>query len=615
MVMQRTKKRLGVSILFVFFFSMAISGNANAATRPDAVGTRALVTSAHSLATMAGIDILKKGGNAFDAAVAVASTLNVVEPNASGIGGNGFVTVYAAQTGEVYSLHMTGAAPYAATSEGYGGKEAQDFGMLAGCVPGNFGGWVALLDRFGTMSLGQVLQTAIYYAENGFPVDPGLAGFLSSNKKTLELFPSSARVFVKDGKIAKVGELLVQKDLANTFKRLVAAEQKAKKAGKNRKQALMAAYDLFYKGDLSKEFVAFFKENGGFFTAKDFADYKPFWGKPVHTKYKGIDVYSNGPTTRGGVQTIMELNLLEGYDLKQIGHNSADYIQLLSEVIKVVNADVYRYLCDPKFTKIPLEGMLSKEYASERRKLINLEKASAYVEAGNPAAFQKSASRPMDLPPVVNTASLAPTQMEASYPDSKSTTHFDIVDEKGNAVACTPTLGSFFGTQVVVGNTGVIFNNGTRYGSVSPYKENVNFVGGGKIPLLGNSPLIGLKNGKPFMVWGTPGGEGIGQTQFQVFLNVVEFGMSIQDAIEAPRMSLVAKPDFYKPGAEITVTFEPRIPESTRQALEAKGNKIGVDKKDFSNAFGGMQGILVNQENGSLTGGGDPRRGGYAIGY
>ncbi|MBI5577836.1 MAG: gamma-glutamyltransferase [Deltaproteobacteria bacterium] len=615
MVMQRMKKRLGVSILLIFLFSMVISVNANAATRPDAVGTRAMVTSAHSLATMAGIDILKKGGNAFDAAVAVASTLNVVEPNASGLGGNGFVTVYAATTGEVYSLHMTGAAPYAATSEAYGGKDGQDFGYLAGCVPGNFGGWIALLERFGTLSLGQVLQTAIGYAEKGFPVDPFLAQFLEDNKKTLDLFPSSARVYVKDGKVAKAGEMLVQKDLANTFKRLVAAEQKAKKAGKDRKQALMAAHDLFYKGDIAREFAAFYKENGGFFTAKDFADYKPFWGKPVHTRYKGIDVYTNGPTTRGGVQTIMELNFLEGYDLKQIGHNSADYIQLLSEVIKIVNADVYGFLCDPKFTKIPLEGMLSKEYASERRKLISLEKTNAYGEAGNPAAFQKSASRPIALPATLQAASLVTGNPEASYQDTKSTTHFDIVDEKGNVVACTPTLGSWFGTKVVVGNTGVFFNNGTRYGSVAPYKENVNFVGGGKIPLLGNSPLIALKNGKPFMVWGTPGGEGIGQTQMQVFLNVVEFGMRIQDAIEAPRMSLVAKPDFYKPGAEITVTFEPRIPEDIRQALEAKGNKIRVDKKDFSNAFGGMQGILVNQENGSLTGGGDPRRGGYAIGY
>jgi gamma-glutamyltranspeptidase/glutathione hydrolase len=244
-----------------------------------------------------------------------------------------------------------------------------------------------------------------------------------------------------------------------------------------------------------------------------------------------------------------------------------------------------------------------------------MDKATAYGEAGNPADFLETDARPMALPPVAKAADLGPGPLEASYPDSISTTHFDIVDEKGNAVACTPTIGSFFGTQVVVGKTGVIFNNGTRYGSVSPYKENVNFVGGGKIALLGNSPLIALKNGRLFMAWGTPGGESIGQTQVQTFLNVAEFGMGMQDAVEAARMSLNAKPDFYKPGAEITLTFEARIPESTRQALTAKGNKIQVDKKDFSSLFGGMQGILVNQENNSLSGAGDPRRGGYAIGY
>ena len=200
----------------------------------------------------------------------------------------------------------------------------------------------------------------------------------------------------------------------------------------------MAAYDLFYKGDIAREFVAFYQENGGFFTAKDFADYKPVWGDPVHTNYKGIDVYTNGPTTRGGVQTIMELNLLEAYDLQKIGHNSADYLHLLTEVIKLVNADVYQYLCDPKFTKIPLEGMLSKKYAGERRKLINMEKATAYGEAGNPADFLETDARPMALPPVAKAADLGPGPLEASYPDSISTTHFDIVDEKGNAVAVHP---------------------------------------------------------------------------------------------------------------------------------------------------------------------------------
>ena len=348
------------------------------------------------------------------------------------------MTVYDAKTGQVHSLHMTGAAPYAATSEGYGGREAQDFGTSPVACRANFGGWIALLDRFGTMSLGQVLQSAIYYAEYGFPVDPNLAGHIASSKKKLELFPTSTKIYLPYGMVPKVGELLVQKDLANTFKRLAAAEQKARNAGKNRKQALMAAYDLFYKGDIAKEFVAFYQENGGFFTAKDFADYKPVWGDPVHTTYKGIDVYTNGPTTRGGVQTIMELNLLEAYDLQKIGHNSADYLHLLTEVIKLVNADVYQYLCDPKFSKIPLEGMLSKTYAGERRKLINMEKANGLRHSRQPGRVPESRRADGAAAGCQGRPTLARAHSKASYPDSISTTHFDIVDEKGNAGGVHP---------------------------------------------------------------------------------------------------------------------------------------------------------------------------------
>ena len=351
---------------------------------PEGVGTRGVVSASHSLATQAGMDILKKGGNAFDAAVAVSAVLNVVEPSRSTIGGVGFMTLYVAKTGEVISLQMTGAAPYAATPDRFKSKRDQEAGYLSGVVPGNFGGWVYLLEKYGTMSLGNVLESAIYYAEKGFPVDAVLLETLTGVKSTMEIFPTSAKVYLPNGKLPKEGELLVQKDLANTFKRLAAAEQKARKAGKNRKQALMAAYDLFYKGDIAREIVAFYQKNGGLFTAKDLADYKPVFAKPVHTKYKEYDVYSNGAPSRGGIQTVMLLNLLETYDLKKMGHNSAEYLHLLAEAIKLVNADVYRYLGDPKFIKIPLEGMLSKAYADERRKLIDLEKARPYAEAGNP---------------------------------------------------------------------------------------------------------------------------------------------------------------------------------------------------------------------------------------
>jgi len=597
------------AVLVLFVALLAASPvSLGGAIQYQAVGREAMVASANSLATLAGIEILRKGGNAFDAAVAVAATLNVVEPSRSGMGGVGFMTLYVAKTGEVVSLQMTGPAPYAATPDKFKNKRDQEAGYLAGVVPGCFGGWVALLQKYGTLRLGDVLQSAIHYADTGFPVDSYLVETIGDAKSNLEIFPTTAAIFLPGGRVPKVGELLVQKDLAATFKRLVAAEAAAAKAGRTRVQALAAAHDLFYKGELAKEFVAFYKENDGLFDVKDFADYAAVFAKPIHTVYRGYAIYSNGPTSRGGVQTLMNLNLLEAYDLKQMGHNSPEYVHLLSETIKLVNADVYKYVADPKSSPVPLDGLLSKDYAKQRRTLLSKDKASPYAGAGTPPGAPRGAGVP---PKSAATEAIAPA---ASYADDPNTTHLDVVDKDGNAVACTPTIGTF-GTKVVVGKTGVIFHNATRYGSFSPYKDDVNFIGGGKTPLINNSPLIALKDGKLFMVWGTPGGEGIGQTQMQAFLNVVEFGMGIQDAIEVPRIELRARPDFYKPGAEVSIGFESRMPEATRKGLEAKGHTIRLEQEPYAQVFGGMQGIVINQALKTMTGGADPRRGGCAIGY
>jgi len=612
----RMPRVLGPSRLGLIAMALLLSGPVLPAQRIQyqAVGTRVMVATAHSLATQAGIEILRKGGNAFDAAVAVAATLNVVEPSRSGMGGVGFMTLYVAKTGEVVSLQMTGAAPYAATPDRFKSKRDQEAGYLAGVVPGNFGGWIYLLDKYGTMTLADVFATAVEYADEGCPVDSYLGETLGDSRSNLEIFPTTAAVFVPNGALPKEGERLVQKDLANTFRRIVAVEAAARNAGKTRGQSLMAAYDFFYKGELAQEFVAFYKDNDGLFTLKDFADYQPVWAKPIHTTYKEYEVYSNGPTSRGGIQTLMNLNLLESYDLKAMGLNSAEYIHLLAESIKLVNADVYRYVADPKVATVPLDGLLSKAYAAERRKLIKLDQASPYAAAGNPGEARKPGTAAEGAMPTAPPEASALDTSAASYEDDPNTTHFDIVDAAGNAVAGTPTIGTF-GTKVVVGRTGIIFHNATRYGSFSPYKDDVNFIGGGKTPLINNSPLIALKNGKLFMVWGTPGGESIGQTQMQAFLNVVEFGMGIQDAIEATRVELRAKPDFYKPGAEVSVGFESRLPDAVRKALQAKGNQIRVEDQPFAQVFGGMQGILVNQALRTLTGGADPRRGGCALGY
>ncbi len=553
-----------------------------------------------------------KGGNAIDAAVTVAATLSVVEPYMSGPGGNGEMTIYWAETGEAFSLQMTGAAPYALDPKVVT-KADRDRGYRAGKVPGNFGGWIAALRRFGTVSLAEALEPAIYYAENGFPLSDEDIDWISQNQTLLELFPTTSRIFLPGGKVPKLGDLLVNRDLANTYRKLVAAEQTALKQGKSRADALQAAFDRFYKGDIAQEFVRFYQENGGLYTAKDFADYEPIWREPVHTTYKGYDVYCSAPTSRTGVELIMQLNLIEPFDVGKFGHNSPEALHLIAECIKVAKADVYQYIADPKFTQIPLDGLCSKEYAAERRKLIDAEKAMEYPGPGDPWKYQEKSGAWLPTLPAGPPAQVAlqAGAFEAGQADTgECTTSFSVVDRFGNAVGCTPTIGSIFGTGVVVGTTGVLFNNGTRDGSVAPYPENVNYPAGGKVALLGNGPTIVLKDRKPFMVFGSSGGEAIGQTQFQALLNVIEFGMGIQDAVSLTSISLVARPDFYVPGAAITMQIDRRVSPDLVKALEARGHKVTL-----ASAPGNNCGVLVNPENGALSGGTIAARNGQAVGY
>ncbi len=595
-----SKKNLNIFCLLIIVVCFSLfAATSIAAYRPAVVGVEGLVTSANSLASQAGLDILKKGGNAIDAAVAVAATLHVVEFHASGLDGNGFATIYWAPENKVYSVGMTGAVPYAADLKNLT-KEEVDIGYKAGCVPGVFGGWIETMQKFGTMSLAEVMESAINYAENGFPVTPVFQSNIESNKINFELYPTSARVFLPGGKVPAVGEMFYMKDLANTYRKLVAAEQMALAQGKSRNEALQAAYDRFYTGDIAQEIVRFYQENGGFFTAEDLADYKPVWKEPLHTNYRGYDVFISPSTSRTGYEVCMQLNLIEGFDLQALGHNSADYLHLVFESIKLAKSDIYQYVADEAFVDIPTEAMLSKEYADVRRELIDMDKAMEFPEAGVPEELKAVAQ-----------LSNAIAYREQIIDDGE-TTNFEVIDSFGNAVGVTPTHGSFFGTRVVVGNTGLLFNNGTRYGSIAPYEDNVNYLEGGKISLLGNGPAVVMKDGKPFMIYGTPGGEGIGQTTFQVLLNVVDFGMGIQDAIEAPRGTLSANPDFYTPGAAITVGLESRIPEEVIKEFEAKGHTIRL-YPEFTSSVGGMQGIIIHPEFGTWTAGADPRREGYAI--
>jgi gamma-glutamyltranspeptidase/glutathione hydrolase len=571
------------------------------AHRPAVPGVRGLVTAGHPLASMAGMQVLMRGGTAADAAVAVLATLSQVEPMMSGAGGNGFMTIYDAETQRVYSLNATGAAPAALDAAGLSPDELHR-GMQAGVVPGLFGGWIALLERFGTMTLGQVLQPALEYAEQGHPVDPFVVRSIARARELLERYPSTASVFLPDGEQPVAGQLVTYPGLARTFHKLIEAEDTARLDRRGREAGLRAAFTRFYRGDIARDMARFYERNDGLFTRADFAAYEPIWAEPVHTTYRGYDVYSSPLTSRGGLELAMQLNVIEGFDIGALGHNSAEALHLITESIKVAKSDVYHFVADPGQAEVPVEGMTSKAFADTRRALISPTTVLAYPDHGTPPGAATASLRP--------STRVASTAGERTHPGS--TTSFSIVDRHGNVVVVTPTLGSPWGTGVVVGDTGLIFNNGTRVGSTSPYPEDVNYARGGQIPILNNAPTVIMRDGELFLALGTPGGETIGQTQFQVVLNMVDFGMGIQEAVEAPRLALDADPNFYKAGATMTLQVESRVAPAVQRRLEELGHNV---EPVGEYTIGSMQGIVRDPDTGTMAAGADPRRMMYAVGW
>ncbi len=571
-----------------------------AMTRPAVAGLNGLVTSGHPIASSAGLQMLLKGGNAFDAAAAVGAMAALGEPEMNGIGGNGFMTVYHKATGKVWSLSMAGAAPKGIVPSEMT-PETLNAGMKAGIVPGNLGGYLTQLQRFGTMSVAEVFAPAIDYAEKGYPIDPMLAASIGRGRTNLAKYPTSAKIFLPTGEPLKAGDLLKNPDYAATLRKLVEAEQQALKKGASRAAAIQAAFDRFYKGDIAQEVDRFFKANGGVLTAADMAAYTPEWQEPLHTTYRGHDVYSNPATSRGGFEVLMGANLVESVDLKAAGAHSPAALHAVIEAIKISKADIYRYVADPAFVTVPTAGLMSRSFAATRRALFDPAKAIPYPPAGSPEGMPSNSPRAQG------------PAFDEHYDGELHTTSFSIVDAFGNAVGVTPTLGGLFGNNVVVGSTGLLLNNGMRIGSTSPYPTDANYVGPGKTPVLNNSPVVVLKDGQLAFVFGTPGGETIGQTQFQVLVNLVDFGMPVQQAIEAPRLVLNASPNFYKPGATIAVQVESRVPAATIAALKAMGHTVEV--LPGWGSLGHMQVIRVDPKTGAKTAGADPRRTGYAMGY
>ena len=594
---------LSISCLgFVSYgFAQNDDGSGAQTMRPVIRGRQAAVSSMKAEATEAARRILQAGGNAFDAAVGGQAALAVTDFPMNGVGSDAVVLIYNAQEKKVYSVNAEPRAPKLATIDWYeknnGGKLPDSDGLLAGGLPGVVDAWYIILDRWGTMNFAQVLQPAIELAEDGFPLSERLAGIIAAVEK-IRKYPTTVKIYLPNGQPPKAGEIFKNPDLARTLKKLVEAEQESK--AKGRHEALKAARDRFYKGDLARALAAFSEANGGLFRYQDFADYTAEVETPVSIDYRGYRVYKN-PSASQGPTELIALNLLEGYDLKALGHNSADFIHTSVEAVKLAMADREKFLGDMDFIKIPYDGLLSKDYARERRTLIDPQKASLELRPGSPEKFQNNAAALGGRPVHVT--------LDGNASHDGDTSYIAVVDKDRNMVSFEPSLHSEFGTGVVMGDTGIIFNCRGDYYSL--IRGEANALEPGKRPRSTLQSTLVMKDGQPFMITGSPGADDQVMRTMQTLLNIVDFGMNIQQAIEAPRWSSRAFPASPFPHTMYPgdLSVEARIPLTTQQALIARGHKLRVDPPWW---IGSNAGILIDSKTGVLDAGADPRVEAYA---
>jgi gamma-glutamyltranspeptidase/glutathione hydrolase len=546
-------------LLALILFSVGAL-DAQLVERPLITARHAIVTSDEPLASMAGMRMLQEGGNAFDAAVATAVAVGVLDPRMSSIGGNGFATIYVGKTHEVRALNFYGSAPLRATASLYQGKD-YSHGFLSAPVPSCLKGYEALHKAYGKLPWARVLQPAIELAEDGFVIRQGLIDDMKEYQKVLQEFPSTTKVLRPNGRWPVAGEIFRQPDLARTLKDIA----------KN-------GADAFYRGPLAAHIAQFYQANGGVLSTEDLASYQAKWVTPISTTYRGYTFYTQPPSS-SAIAVLEQLNILEAYDLKAMGHNSPECLHLIGEVIRLAIADRNRYVGDPDFVKVPVEKLLSKSYAAERRKLIHLDSTIPIATAG-----------------------------DVDEQGDKHTTHLSVVDGDDNMVALTQTLGDIFGSGVITADTGVLFSDEMRHLHLDP--NDPSRLEPGKRSRSNQSPIIVLKDGKPFMTIGTPGSNGIWQRIVQVIANVVDFGMDVQAAITAPRMIYGGRAET---GTEIKPLFkvEDRIPLATMDALRAKGYEVISVKDDY----GRVNGIVIDPATGFRLGGADPREMGYALGW
>lgn len=601
-------KRSITTLFLVYSMTMfsSVSALAAATFRPVVRGINGVAASGHPLTSAAGFRVLQQGGNAVDAAMAMILAASVIENEHFAFGGMSPILIYSAESGEVTAVNGIGTAPKLATLKFFLDQGGIPTGILRGTIPPMPGAVIAALDRFGTKTFAEVAQPAIEYAD-GFPLGEYLhRTYLKFEKAGKIVEPSAIQLMKPDGRLPNPGEIFSQPDLARTLRTLVAAENA--NLDKGRHLALMAVQDEFYRGSIAKEIVRFHKAHGGLHRMEDYDGLTTKLVPALSVNYGGYEVYKHGPWTQGPALLEM-LNILEGFDLKSMGHNSADYTHVLVETLKLALADRDHHLGDPDFSAVPIEGLLSKQYAAERRKQIRMAKANLERHLqGDPYRYQKKKSslgKPRGLPPGFKPAHDQRTS---------GTTCINVADSSGNLVSATPSGPTGWKTPVM-GNTGILMN--ARMGqfilddSVNPH----NVVAPGKRPRTTLTPTIVLKNGKPFMALSTPGTDLQEQSLLQVLLNILVFDMDPQEAVEAARLETL---HMFVSGAtslieEGAVKLEGRFSKEAIEELKSRGHKVTVIG-DYANNTG-VTVVMFDDQTGSIAGGADVRRDRYAIGW
>ena len=560
--------------------------------RPPIQARHYVAASGHYLATAAAQRILARGGNAIDAGVAAGICINVLLPDLTSFGGVAPTIVYHRASGELKSISGLGCWGRDATIDHYLAHEGGEIpiGVGRSVVPGAADAWLTALARYGRLTFAEVVQPAIELCEGGFAVYPSLHRAIIREADAMRRWPSTAAIFLPGDRAPEVGEVLFQHDLARTFRRMIAAEQAA---GGGRAAGVEAARDLFYRGEIGKEIASFVGGEGGFMTEADMADFHVDVEDPTTTSYRGIDVFVCGPWCQGPVIPAT-LNVLEGYDLAAMGHNSADYVHTLVEALDLAFADREAYYGDPKFVDVPLETLMSKGYASRQRERIRPGRAWGEMPAPGlgPVAVPEGARERVPLQP--------------------DTSYVCVVDEEGNAFSATPSDGA--GSTPIVPGLGVICSGRGSQSWLIP--GHASSLQGGKRPRLTPNPAMAFRNGRLFMPFGTPGADMQPQSMLQVFLNIVEFGMDPQEAIEQPRFGTFNYPESfwphtYRPGA---LMLEGRIHEAVADDLRGRGHRVEM-WPEWTRIAGNVCAIVADHEQGTLTGGADARAEAYAAGW